>query len=259
MDPVHQPSIEPNKAIGKVWVRVCTPTNILGEYAVDALGDVDGSLTLAAANILQALEQEQTQLTLCYCYSGTTGECLQTVTTIIDNGQPVSLLSVGFVPIDHQPIIAQSRTSNESFSSQWATFGDQRYLIKVANGGFPSAHENSVARTICQFAKRFELRLALLRILSKSGGAAHPLESRKTVVDGALILSDAPRTIARVEQLDAALQLLYDRQVQCRFHVYPDPSPQNQSAPLVEYLHRCFHHNTRAITVTTPERSQIVL
>jgi len=259
MDPVHQPSIQPNKAIGKVWVRVCTPTNILGEYAIDALGDIDGALTLAAANILRALEQEHTQLTLCYCYSGTTGECLQTVTTLMDNGQPVSLLSVGFVPIDHQSLARTKETSNETFSSQWSTIGDQRFLINVTNGGFPSIHENSVARTICQFAKRFELRLALLRILSNSGSAAHPLESRKTVVDGALILSDAPRTIARVEQLDEALQLLYDRQVQCRFHVYPDPSPQNQSTPLIEYLHRCFHHNTRAITVTTPARSQIVL
>lgn len=255
---IHKPYIEPNKATGRIWVRLCTPNSFLHEYVVDTLTDVDGSLTFAAETVLEGLQNDPTHLTLCYCYCGTTGECLQTLTTVIDDGQPISLLSLGFVPIDHESNMT-ARTSDETFSSQWSTMGEQRFLIKVMSGGFPSAHENSVARTICQFAKRFQLPVTLLRILSHSGPATHPLESRKTMVDAAVALSDAPRTISRLEQLDEALQLLYDRQVRCRFHVYPDPTTQSEYTPLTTYLHQCFHRNARAITITTTDRSQFVL
>lgn len=258
MDPIHRSSIEPNKATGKIWVRICTPTDFLHECAVDALDKIDSTLAMRSATAdLHPLDSDPRNLTLCYCYSGTTGECLQTITTLIDDGQPVSLLSLGFAPIDHQPSTTSPRTSGETFSRQWSTIGEQRFLIEVTKGGFPSAHENSVARTICQFAKRFQLPVWLLRIVSQAGPAAHPLESRKTVVDAAILLSDSPRSIARLEQLDQALQLLYDRQVHCRIHIYPDPHQDH--VPSAAYVHKCFQHKERAITITTSERTRFVV
>jgi len=256
MNPIHKSSIEPNKARGKIWVRICTPTDFLHECAVDELDEVDIGFAIRTT-WPETSPLGPKYLTLCYCYSGTTGECLQTITTLVENGQPISLSSVGFVPIDHQPGTAP-RVSNETFSSQWTTIGDQRFLIEVTNGGFPSTHENSIARTICQFTRRFQVPVYLLRIQSQSGPSAHPLESRNAVVDTATVLSNSPRSVARLEQLNEALQLLYDRQVHCRVNVYPDPKPAD--GPLLPYLQRCFWYREPPLTSTTLlERTRFVL
>lgn len=247
---IHRRSVESGKAPGQLWVRVCTQTELLAEYAATNLQDPPPEEI--HKRITSALDLQPHEVVLSYNYSGTTGECLQTVTTLkdaMDNNQIASFVSLGFVPIGEPqrieplaqpPVITPAKPLPNDFHSQWATIDDQRFLIRTINGGYPSPHERFIAKTVSQFLQRNNIEATIVEIASTYSSTIPQLPP-STIVHIALTLPRAQNTILRLLNLDQALQYLYDNQVECQFHVYAE----HQSDFLAyhsrrEYLHHCF-------------------
>lgn len=166
---IHRSSVESGKAPGRFWVRVCSQTELLAEYA--ALNLQDPPPSAIHAQITEVLENHRDDVILSYSYSGTTGECLQTVTTLKDTmaGTEISsFASLGFVPLgEPQPLQALTQPTNlapapttspqNEFQHQWTTIDDQRFLIRTVNGGYPSPHERFIAKTVLQFFQRHNI------------------------------------------------------------------------------------------------------
>jgi hypothetical protein len=72
-DPIHASRIAANKAPGGLWVRVCTRSQLLTEYALTdpavagSAADVDGDLAIAAGEMVWV-----------YFYDGDSGVCVGT-------------------------------------------------------------------------------------------------------------------------------------------------------------------------------------
>ena len=248
---VHRPSVDENKAPGAFWVRICQDLSLLTEYRINTVTDADNTAVVQINNALTAKPREPV---LTYIYSGTSGECLNTITTIFDQGKRLSLSSVGFVPIDSPDASNSLEASREApdfpptlqpspndFTQQWASIDDQRLLIKTINGGYPSPYERFLAKTICQFLIRNGVSATLLEITSQYSPAIPHLPPA-TTVHLALILPEAQTKLAKLLDLDIAIDLLYDQKVQCQIHIY-QPS-QIPVRSLHEYLHSQYRADT---------------
>ncbi len=241
--------MESGKAPGKLWVRVCSQTELIGEYQATSLQD--SAPTDIHERIEQALAAREDEVVLSYTYSGATGECLQTVATLKDRmaqHELISLSSVGFVPMgEPQQVEYSSEPPSEpapiaanDFHRQWTTVDDQRFLIQTVNGGYPSTHERFIARTISQFFQRNAIEATIIQIVS-SYSPAVPQLPPSTVVHIALTLRNAQLRILKLLSLDRALQFLYDDQVECQFHIYREyESNFVAHHSRHEYLHHCF-------------------
>ena len=247
---IHRSSVESGKAPGKVWVRVCSQIELLAEYPATNLQDPPPDEI--HKRITKALELQPHEVILSYSYSGTTGECLQTVTTLKDvnaNNEIAAFASLGFVPIGEpqqieslaQPsTITPAKPLPNDFHNQWATVDDQRFLIRTVNGGYPSPHERFIARTVSQFLQRNNIEATIVQIVSTYSSTIPQLPP-STIVHIALTLTRAQNTILRLLNLDQALQYLYDNQVECQFHVYAEyQSDFLDYHSRHEYLHHCF-------------------
>ena len=241
--------MESGKAPGELWVRVCSETELIGEYTATSLQD--SAPNDLRERVIHVLEERPDEVVLSYRYSGTTGECLQTVATLKDrtaNNELVSLSSIGFVPIgdpqqveiSQTPPVPPATASPNDFQSQWTTVDDQRYLIRTVNGGYPSSHERFIARTVSQFLQRNAIEATIIQIVSTYSPTIPQLPP-STVVHIALTLHNAQLQFLKILNLDRALQFLYDDQVECQFHIYRQHEPDFVTwHSHHEYLHHCF-------------------
>lgn len=252
---IHRSSVESGKAPGKLWVRVCSQSELIGEYQASSLQD--SAPYDIHERIQQALAERQDEVVLSYTYSGATGECLQTVATLKDgmaHNELVSLSSVGFVPIGEPQRVeipsaptSPARVPDNDFQNQWTTVDDQRFLIRTVNGGYPSTHERFIARTISQFLQRNAIEATIIQIVS-TYSAAIPQLPPSIVVQIALTLPNAQSGILKLLSLDRALQFLYNDQVECQFHIYREyDSDFVAHHTRHQYLHHCFSNAIPAL------------
>lgn len=260
---IHRSSVESGKAPGRLWVRVCSQTELLAEYT--AINLQDSAPSDIHTQIFEALNKND-DVILSYSYSGTTGECLQTVSTLKDTlagAEIASFASLGFVPIgEPQPLQAFTQPTHltpapspqNDFHHQWSTIDDQRFLIRTINAGYPSPHERFIAKTVSQFFQRNDIEATIVQIVS-TYSATIPQLPPSTITQIALTLSSAQRSVLKLLNLDRALQFLYDDQVECHFHIYPEHEIALDYRSRHEYLHECFQTETPALILgMTAER-----